>query len=90
MLTRELNRKMEAMVGRLAPGIANVARRLREPTEELIYVLSGALLVGLTDKEYTLYRGDTIYFCGDQLQKIACASDTEDAARISVFTPSVF
>lgn len=90
MLTRELNRKMEAMVGRLAPGVANVARRLREPTEELIYVLSGALLVGLTDKEYTLYRGDTIYFCGDQLQKIACASDTEDAVWISVFTPAVF
>jgi hypothetical protein len=90
MLTRELSRKMEAMCGRLAPGTANVARRLREPTEELIYVLSGALLVGLDDKDYTLSRGDTIYFCGDQLQKITCASETEDAVWISIFTPAVF
>jgi transcriptional regulator with XRE-family HTH domain len=90
MLTRELTRKMEAMCGRLSPGTTNVARRLREPTEELIHVLSGALLVGLTDKEYTLYRGDTIYFCGEQLQKIACASETEDAIWISVLTPAVF
>jgi transcriptional regulator with XRE-family HTH domain len=90
MLTRELTRKMEAMCGRLAPGTTNVARRLREPTEELIYVLSGALLVGLGDKEYTLNRGDTIYFCGEELQKITCASETEDAVWISVFTPAVF
>lgn len=90
MLGRELGRKMEAMCGRLAPGSGNVARRLREPTEEFIYVLAGALLVGLGEKEYTLYRGDTIYFCGEDLQKIACASTTEDVQWISVFTPAVF
>jgi len=90
MLTRELTRKMEAMCGHLSPGTANVARHLREPTEELIYVLSGSLLVGLIDKEYVLYPGDTIYFCGEQLQKIACASGTEDATWISVLTPAVF
>ncbi len=90
LLTRELGRKMEALCGRLAPGAPNIVRRLREPTEELVYVLSGALLVGLGDKEYTLNRGDTIYFCGDQLQKMTCASETEDAVWISIITPAVF
>jgi transcriptional regulator with XRE-family HTH domain len=90
LLSRELGRKMEAMCGRLAPGAPNVVRRLRESTEELIYVLSGALLVALDDKEYTLYQGDTVYFCGDQLQRITCASETEDAVWISVFTPAIF
>jgi transcriptional regulator with XRE-family HTH domain len=90
LLTREMGRKMEALCGRLAPGAPNIVRRLREPTEELVYVLSGALLIGLDDKEYTLYRGDTIYFCGDQLQKMTCASETEDAVWISIITPAVF
>jgi DNA-binding XRE family transcriptional regulator/mannose-6-phosphate isomerase-like protein (cupin superfamily) len=90
LLTREMGRKMEALCGRMAPGTANIARRLREPTEELIYVLSGSLSVGLNDKEYTLNRGDSIYFTGDQLQKLACASTAEDVIWISVITPSVF
>ena len=90
LLSRELSRKMEALCGRLSPGTSNIARRLCEPTEELIYVLSGALLVGLSDKEYTLYQGDSIYFTGDQLQRLACASTTEDVQWISVITPSVF
>jgi len=90
LLTRELGRKMEAMVGHLAPGAPNIVRRLREPTEELVFVLSGALLVGLTEKEYTLKRGDSIYFCGDQLLKMTCASETEDAEWISIITPGVF
>ncbi len=90
LLSRELGRKMEALCGHLSPGTTNIARRLCEPTEELIYVLSGALLVGLGDKEYTLYQGDSIYFTGDQLQRLACASTAEDVQWISVITPSVF
>lgn len=38
---------MKAICGRLAPGTGNVARRLRKPTEEFIFVLSGASCVGL-------------------------------------------
>jgi len=90
LLTREMGRKMEAMIGCLSPGTSNIARRLREPTEELIYVLAGALMVGLGDKEYTLYQGDSIYFAGEELQEIACASTTEDVQWISVITPAVF
>lgn len=89
LLTPDLARKMEALCGRLAPGTGNVARRLREPTEEFIYVLAGALCVGLDSGEHTLHPGDSIYFSGTTLQKLACASN-EDAVWISVITPPVF
>jgi transcriptional regulator with XRE-family HTH domain/quercetin dioxygenase-like cupin family protein len=90
LLVNELNRNMEAMCGRLAPGTSNVARKLRVPTEEFIYVLSGTLLVQIVGKEYTLCRGDSIYFAGQELQKLMCASLEEDAVWISVITPPVF
>jgi transcriptional regulator with XRE-family HTH domain len=83
-------RKMVAICGRLAPGTDNVARRLPSPTEELIYVLSGALLVGLDRGDYCLNPGDSIYFEGESLQKLVCASEQEDAIWISVITPAVF
>lgn len=90
LLTPDLGRKMEAMCGRLAPGTGNVARRLRIPTEEFIYVLSGALLIGLDSGEYILHAGDTIYFEGQTLRQLACASETEEAVWISIITPPVF
>ena len=89
LLTPDLAHKMEAVCGRLAPGTGNVARRLREPTEEFIYVLAGALCVGLDSGEHILQAGDSIYFSGTTLQKLACASK-EDAVWISVITPPVF
>ena len=89
LLTPDLARKMEVFTGRLLPGKENVARPLREPTEECIYVLSGALCVGLDTDEYILYSGDTIYFEGASLRKLACASD-EEAVWISIITPPVF
>lgn len=90
MLMTDLNRKMEAIYGKLSPGTGNVARRLRKPTEELIFVLSGSLLIGLQDKEYILNPGDSIYFEGDDLKQLACASETENVIWISVITPPVF
>ncbi len=90
LLTPDLGHRMEAICGRLGPKTGNVARRLREPTEEFIYVLSGSLCVGLDKKEYVLGAGDSIYFEGLTLRKLACASKTEDAVWISVITPPIF
>ena len=90
MLVTDLTRDMEPFLGRLSPGTENVARRLRKPTEEFLFVLAGKLLVGLEENEYILNPGDSIYFEGYDLQKLACASETEDAAWISVITPPVF
>jgi len=90
LLTPDLSRKMEVISGRVKPGSGNVVRHLREPTEEWIYVLSGALLVRLQTMEYVLDPGDSIYFEGDQLSALECASTNEDVVWISVFTPAVF
>jgi transcriptional regulator with XRE-family HTH domain len=90
LLVKDLTRNMEPIFGRLSPGTGNVARRLRKPTEEFIFVLAGKLLIGINEKEYILNPGDSIYFEGYELQKIACASETEDVIWISVITPPVF
>jgi transcriptional regulator with XRE-family HTH domain len=90
LLVKDLTRNMEPIFGRLSPATGNVARRLRKPTEEFIFVLAGKLLIGLDDKEYVLSPGDSIYFEGYDLQKLACASEAEDVVWISVITPPVF
>jgi len=90
LLVKDLTRNMEPIYGRLSPGTVNVARRLRKPTEEFIFVLVGKLLVGIEENEYILNPGDSIYFEGYDLQKLACASETEDVIWISVITPPVF
>ncbi len=89
LLTPDLANKMEVICGRLSPGANNVARPLREPTEEWIYVLSGALLIELNDDTHILNPGDAIYFEGRALQRLTCASDKE-VVWISVITPPVF
>jgi len=86
----DLGRKMVAICGRLPPGTENIARRLHEPTEEFIHVLSGELFVGLSNGEYNLCSEDKIYFEGEQLQKMKCASQTQDVVWILVITPAVF
>ncbi len=90
LLVPDLGRKMEAFAGRLAPGTGNVARRLRVPTEEFIYVLAGVLCVGIGNAEHVLHPGDSIYFEGVTLHKLECASVDQDAVWISVITPPVF
>ena len=90
LLVKDLTRGMEPVFGRLSPGTVNVARRLRKPTEEFIFVLAGKLRIGLLENEYILNPGDSIYFEGYDLTKLACASETEDVIWISVITPPVF
>ena len=90
LLTPSFSQKMVAIKGELSPGTENVVRRLREPTEEFIYVLAGSLLVGLDSGDYILRAGDTIYFEGGNLQKLICASEDEKAVWISVITPPTF
>lgn len=89
MLTADVARKLEVFLGILQPGSRNIARPLRQPTEECIIVLSGALLVGLDTGEYTLYPGDSIYFEGHQLRQITSASE-EETQWFSIITPPAF
>jgi transcriptional regulator with XRE-family HTH domain len=87
LLTPDMARKLEIFQGTLSPQTGNVARPLREPTEECIIVLSGALDVGLEIEEYTLGPGDSIYFEGHQLRRLANHSKDEEVTWISIITP---
>lgn len=89
LLTPDLGHQMEAICGHLSPGVENVVRPLREPTEEWILVVSGHLKVGLEDGDYILAPGDSIYFEGYALRELVCAG-AEEAVWISVITPPVF
>jgi transcriptional regulator with XRE-family HTH domain len=90
LLTSRLDHKMEAFMGRMAPGTGNVAGRLNIPTEEFIYCLSGALKVGVRDIYYILEAGDAVYFDGMSLTCLASASETEESVWLSVITPPAF
>ncbi len=91
LLVPDLTRKMEVFAGRLNAGRASVpVSRLREPTEECIYVLSGKLRIGLESGEYDLDTGDSIYFEGTRLKSIANGSGSEMVEWISIITPPVF
>ncbi|MFP4394169.1 MAG: helix-turn-helix domain-containing protein [Anaerolineales bacterium] len=93
LLTPDLAHKMEVICGHLSPGSDNIARPLREPTEEWIYVLAGALLIELEMEEhveaYILNPGDAVYFEGRALRRLACATE-EETSWISVITPPAF
>lgn len=86
LLTPDLTRKMEIICGAVKPGSGNVVRHTGIATEEWIYVLSGTLAVRLEEEEYVLHPGDAIYFEGERLRSIECAS-AEEAQWISVITP---
>jgi hypothetical protein len=89
-LTPGRARNMVAWCNRLASGATQAARRFPAPTEELIYVLEGAVQLYIGDTVHILHRGDTIYFSGEALHKIACASNPHDAVWLSFITPPVY
>ena len=90
LLVPGFGKKLVAFLCKFAPGTENVVRKLREPTEEFIYIVSGRLTVELESGRFELGPGDTIYFSGNELREILCASQTEEAVWISVITPPVF
>lgn len=89
LLVPSLGRKMVSFKGRLEPGMENVASRLREPTEEIIYVLTGTLLVDLDQGEYIVNSDESIYFEGQHLIRLVNVADIE-TTWVSVITPAVF
>jgi transcriptional regulator with XRE-family HTH domain len=90
LLTSRLDHKMEAFLGRMKPGTGNVGNKLSIPTEEFIFVMSGALKVGIGDDIYQVEAGDSIYFEGQALTYLASGSDTEETVWLSVVTPPAF
>jgi transcriptional regulator with XRE-family HTH domain len=89
LLTPSVGGMMQVFTVTVSPDRGNIAQRLTEPTEECIVLIEGRLCVKLSDTEYELSPGDSIYFEGANLQAIAAVGD-EDAVFISAMTPAVF
>lgn len=89
LLTPDLDHKLEMFVARVHPSQHNIAHPLPYPTEECIFVLEGSLCVGLSETEYVLEAGDSIYFEGSTLSSLSATGD-EPAVFVSAMTPAVF
>lgn len=90
LLTSSPSWKMGAFYNRLAAGKSNVVRQLRQPTEELLFVISGGLTIEMDDGLYTLYEQDALYFEGKKLIKLSNLSELEEVVWLSIITPAVF
>jgi transcriptional regulator with XRE-family HTH domain len=89
LLTPDLNRKMEVFMAEREPGEEKITIPLRQQTEEFIYVLQGQLEIQLDNEVYLLNPGDSVYFDGPMLRRLAARGDTT-LRFISVITPPVF
>lgn len=89
LLTPDLNRRMEAFLAEREPGEEKIVEPLRQYTEEFIYVLQGQLEIQLGDDVYLLGPGDSVYFEGPLLRRLAARGDTT-LRFISVITPPIF
>ena len=89
LLTPDLNRKMEAFLVEREPGEEKIVVPLHQYTEELIYVMQGQLEIQLGEEVYLLGPGDSIYFEGPLLRRLAARGDVT-LRFISVITPPIF
>jgi transcriptional regulator with XRE-family HTH domain len=88
LLSRDFSRKMEFFRARMQPGASKEVPPLEMQTEQVIYVLSGALKVTLDTGEHILQHDHFLYFDGNKLRRLETASD-EETRWISVITPPV-
>lgn len=89
LLTPDLNRQMEAFLAERQPGEEKITIPLRQQTEEFIYVLQGQLEIQIGEEVYHLGSGDTVYFEGAMLRRLAALGD-QTLRFISVITPPIF
>jgi transcriptional regulator with XRE-family HTH domain len=91
LLTPDLNRSrsMEVFLEEWEPGRERTTMPLRRYTEEFIYVLQGRLEIQLGEEVHTLDAGDSIYFEGPLLHRLA-AKGPEILRMLSVITPPIF
>lgn len=90
LLVPSIGRRLLSFKARLEPGKMHVANKLQEPTEEILYVISGKLTLEFTDGIYTLSPDESIYFEGEKLLRMISASEDEDTVWISSITPGIF
>lgn len=89
LISPDLNRKMEIMEARLEPGAATCEKPLTHPGEECMLVLQGRMKVEISEEEYYLEAGDSIYYFSMIPHKVISVGD-EDLVWISCMTPPNF
>ena len=89
LLTPDLNRQMEVFLAEREPGQEKITVPLRQHSEEFIYVLQGQLEIELDQEVHLLGPGDSVYFDGPMLRRLAARGD-ETLRFISVITPPIF
>jgi transcriptional regulator with XRE-family HTH domain len=87
LLTPNLNRKMEIIYAEAGPGEIPLVHYTN--TEECLVVLEGRLEVEIGGETYQLDPGDTVYFEGALLRRMAVVGDAR-ARYFSVVTPPIF
>ncbi|NPV76668.1 MAG: helix-turn-helix transcriptional regulator [Anaerolineae bacterium] len=91
LLTPSINRKFVAYKHQLRSHTVYIASRLSEPTDQVIYVLSGKLGVGLESGDYELNPDDSIYYNdNDKLMRLVCLSEDEDVVFLVIISPPVY
>lgn len=88
LLVPNLRGRLEVFISRGKPNTGNIARVPAHDSEEVIYVMTGALRVRLNATDYTLNVGDSIYFQIGALREISVAGKRE-ATWLTAITPPV-
>lgn len=85
LLAPDTNRAMMPLLQFVAPNGAS-AGEFQHDGEEFLHVVGGTIVFHLEGAEFTLNRGDTIYFDGDQSHSFRNVG-SETAHLITVVTP---
>jgi transcriptional regulator with XRE-family HTH domain len=88
-LCPDLDRQMEMFIGRLQPGSATCENPLSHNGEEVILVMEGSMWIQIGGEEYSLAKGDSIYYLANLPHKIVNRGK-EELVFISTVTPPNF
>lgn len=89
LLSPDLNRQMETIMGTLKPGGATSTEPMTHPGEEVVHVIEGEMSIEIGKDAYTLYEGDTIYYYGT-IPHIIKNSGNKKMRFLSTITPPRF
>ncbi|MGA9575027.1 MAG: cupin domain-containing protein [Lysobacterales bacterium] len=82
------NQQIEPFLMSITPGSSSTDSQIAHPGEEFVYVLSGALICRINDRDYRLEEGDSLLFLASQPH--VYQNHTKKAAKILIiFQPMV-
>jgi transcriptional regulator with XRE-family HTH domain len=89
LLSRNLGGQVMAVMIRVQPGGRRIAERLSQPTDEIMYVLTGRLSITVDEETHTLDPGDTICYAGRSLREFSAAGNEELQVICCVTPPAL-